>query len=110
MEDHFNAITDTKELERLLTRSHEQPVIVFKHSTTCPISAAAYDEMARVEQPVALVVVQSARDVSREVETQTGVEHESPQVLVLRNGKAVWNASHRKVKSDAVENAVRANA
>ncbi|HEX8843032.1 MAG TPA: bacillithiol system redox-active protein YtxJ [Pyrinomonadaceae bacterium] len=109
MENHFTQITDQQALEQLLERSHEAPVILFKHSTTCPISSAAYKQMSQVERPVAIVIVQSAREVSNEVEARTGLRHESPQTIVLRNGRAVWSASHFRIKSEAVEQAVRDN-
>lgn len=106
----FTPITDATALDELMMRSNDAPVILFKHSSTCPISAGAYREMSKVTEDVALLVVQRARDLSREVERRTGVRHESPQAIVLRNGQAVWNASHWDVTSDAVEKAVRANA
>ena len=81
-------------------------MVIFKHSTTCPISTAAYNEMEQFAGEVVLVEVQRARELSREIEKQTGIRHESPQVLVLENGKVVWNASHFKVKAQAVEEAV----
>ncbi len=106
MDQQFIPIADTESVQQLLARSHDTPVVVFKHSSTCPISAAAYDQMLKLAGPVALVVVQRARDVSREVEKQTGVRHESPQAIVLRNGQAVWSASHWNITSDAVERAL----
>ena len=90
--------------------SHERPVVLFKHSLTCPISSAAYQEMAGLGGDVSLIVVQSAREISREVEAQTGIRHESPQAIILRNGKAVWNVSHWRIKRSAVEEAVREHA
>jgi bacillithiol system protein YtxJ len=110
MDNHFVRITDTKAFEELLSRSKERPVVIFKHSTTCPISASAYQQMARFEGEVALVEIQRARELSREIEDRTGVAHESPQVIVLRNGQVVWNASHWKLKAEAVAEAVRENA
>ena len=107
MENHFVKITDTKSLEALADRSKERPVVIFKHSLTCPISAAAYDQMAEFDGEVALVEVQRAREVSREIENRLGVAHESPQVIVLSNGKVAWNASHFKITADAVAAAVR---
>jgi monothiol bacilliredoxin len=107
MKNHFATITDSKSLEELLTQSKERPVVLFKHSTTCPISASAYAEMARFDGEVALVDVQRARELSREIENKTGVAHESPQVIILRNGKVVWNDSHWNVKAEAVAEAVR---
>ena len=58
---------------------------------------------------VNLLEVQTARELSNEVAATTGVEHETPQVILLRNGKAVWNTSHYGVKAGAVSEALRAN-
>jgi bacillithiol system protein YtxJ len=63
--------------------------------------------MQEVKSPVSILVVQERRDLSREVAARTGVPHESPQALVLRNGEAVWSASHFEVTADAVEQALR---
>ncbi len=109
MGNHFMKLKDSKSFEELVSRSQESPVVVFKHSTTCPISAAAYEQMSHFDGEVALVDVQSAREVSREIEKKTGIPHESPQVLVLRSGKVILNASHWKVKADAVAEAIREN-
>lgn len=106
MDNHFIQVTDSGALEQLLARSHDEAVIVFKHSTTCPISSAAYREMSRLENDVAIVVVQQARDVSNEIAKRTGLHHESPQVIVLKNGEAVWSASHYDVTSEAVRRAL----
>jgi len=107
MENHFIKVTDIKAFEELADRSKERPVVIFKHSLTCPISAAAYDQMAEFAGEVALVEVQHARELSAEIENRLGVDHQSPQVIVLRNGQVVWNASHFKITADAVASAVR---
>ena len=109
-DSHFTPVNDTETLDHLLTRSHKEPVILFKHSTTCPISASAYRQMSQVDRDVSLVVVQRARNISNEIETRMGVRHESPQVVVVKNGEAVWTASHFDITSEAVERAVRENA
>ena len=83
--NHFQTVADAGALDTLFARSHEAPVLLFKHSNACPISAAAYEQMSRVKGDVSIVVVQQSRDLSREVATRTGVPHESPQVLVLRD-------------------------
>ncbi|HEV2707899.1 MAG TPA: bacillithiol system redox-active protein YtxJ [Pyrinomonadaceae bacterium] len=106
MENRFVPVADNQELEQLIARSHDAPVLLFKHSSTCPISATAYKEMTKLTREIALVVVQRSRDVSREIEARTGVRHESPQALVLRHGEAVWSASHWNVTADAVERAL----
>ena len=95
-------------LENLLTDSTKKPVIVFKHSNACSISARAYREMEKVDG-VNILEVQSARDVSHELANRTGVRHETPQVIILRDGKAVWNASHFDVTAAEVKRAVESN-
>lgn len=103
----FTSVGDERELEELFQLSHSRPVILFKHSSTCPISAAAYQQMSRYGGPVSLVVVQRERDLSRRIESLTGVRHESPQAIILRNGQAVWSASHWSVTADAVKDAMQ---
>lgn len=102
----FVRVTDTNAFQELAERSKSRPVVIFKHSTTCAISSAAYREMSDFDGEVALVEVQRARDLSREIERKTGIKHESPQVLVMRNGQVVWDASHFQIKSGAVSEAV----
>jgi bacillithiol system protein YtxJ len=104
----FQTIVETGALDSLLDNSRQRPIVVFKHSLACPISAAAYREMQKLDE-VVLVEVQNARQVSRELADRTGIRHESPQVIVFRNGKAVWNASHYEVKAHAVSKALEAN-
>ncbi len=110
METRFVTVGDAGALEELFARSHEAPVLVFKHSTTCPISAGAYRQMEQLGGEVALIVVQRAREASREVEARTGVRHESPQALLLRNGEVVWTASHWDVTAESVTSALREHA
>jgi len=107
MENHFKKITSKEQFDELMAHSNKQPVAIFKHSTTCPVSSSAYREMENLSGEVALVNVQSARDLSQEIGERTGIRHESPQVIIFRNGKPVWHASHWKVTAHAVEQAMR---
>lgn len=106
MNTQFVSVNDANALDQLVARSHQNPVVLFKHSTTCPISAAAHQQMSDLGGEVALVVVQTARDVSREVATRTGIRHETPQAIILRNGKSVWSASHWDVTAERVKSAM----
>ena len=110
MGESFFKIDNKETLDRLITDSKSKPVIIFKHSNACGISSAAYREMEKLDGQVNLLEVQSARDVSREVANLTGIPHETPQVIVLKDGKAVWNASHFDVKAGAVLKALESNA
>jgi bacillithiol system protein YtxJ len=109
MGNRFFEIDDRAALDSLLTDSKQKPVIVFKHSNACSISSRAYREMEKVQADVNILVVQLAREVSRELANLTGVRHETPQVIVLRDGKAVWNASHFDVQAGAVAEALESH-
>ncbi len=109
MGNSFFKIDNRETLDQLITDSKNKPVVIFKHSTACGISSAAYREMEKLEEPVNVLEVQSARDVSRELADLTGIRHETPQVIVFKDGKAVWNASHFDVKAGAVLKAVESH-
>jgi bacillithiol system protein YtxJ len=101
-------------LDDVVKRSFDGPVLLFKHSLTCGTSAHANDEvrafLAGAENtPICgLIVVQHARPVSNAVVERFGVRHESPQALLLRDGRVVWHASHWRLTARALEDAVAA--
>ncbi len=98
MKNVFNEINTVEKLEEVFAKSNEKPVLLFKHSTACPISANIHQEIQNVAtDKVNLVVVQTARDVSDEIATRTGIRHETPQAILLRDGRPVWNASHFRI-------------
>jgi bacillithiol system protein YtxJ len=109
MGNRFFKIDDRTTLQNLLDDSRQKPVIVFKHSNTCGVSSRAYREMEKVDERVNILEVQTAREISRELENLTGVRHETPQVIVLRDGKAVWNASHFEVTANGVTKALQSH-
>ena len=104
----FFRIDDRATLDNLISNSKQQAVIIFKHSNACPISSRAYREMEQLEG-VNLLEIQAAPEISREIEKLTGVRHESPQVILMRDGKAVWNASHFDVNAASVSKALESN-
>ena len=105
MKANFIEIHSNEELDELFQKSKEQPVVLFKHSVTCPISAGVYREVSDVDSDVYLIVVQYARSISNLIAEKTGVRHESPQAIVLKNEKPVYYASHYDVTAQDVEEA-----
>ncbi|MBI1760802.1 MAG: bacillithiol system redox-active protein YtxJ [Acidobacteria bacterium] len=109
----YQELTSLAGLTDLLQASHQQPVLFFKHSNACPISSRALGEFekylaseASASVQHALIVVQTAREVSDQLERVTGIQHESPQAILVRNGRAVWDESHLAIKSDRLLKAV----
>lgn len=98
------------ELEQARARSEEAPVVLFKHSALCSLSAMARQEMLQLtkpgDPPVYQLVVQESRPLSNTIESTYGIRHESPQVIVLYRGEPVFNASHRRVTAAAIRDVV----
>lgn len=107
MKARFTEINDLAELDALMEKSNEQPVVLFKHSTTCPISSGVYNEISRADADINLIVVQHSRPVSNAIAEKTGIRHESPQALVIKNGAVVYHASHYDVTAAEVEQNAR---
>lgn len=106
MKARFNEVNTIEELDSLIEKSNEQPVILFKHSTTCPISHGVHREVANADADINLIIVQTARSVSNHITEKTGVRHESPQAIVLKNGEVVYHASHYDITADDLENSL----
>ena len=105
-------LPDTAALEDAIAESRTRPVVIFKHSRTCGISCEAFDELhAHVAEAPAdasynVITVQSHRTVSDEAATRFGVRHATPQVILLRDGMPVWNASHFRITAEALKRAL----
>jgi bacillithiol system protein YtxJ len=102
----FVELSDVDSLDRFLAQSNGLPALVFKHSDSCGVSARAHGQMSQIERPVGLVIVQKARALSDEIAARTGVEHETPQVLILQDREVLWTASHGQIRAEAVEAAL----
>lgn len=103
----FINIDTIEKLDELFEKSKETPVILFKHSLTCPISTDAASQMSIIDEDVNLIVVQSARNISKEIENRTNIQHQSPQLIIIKDGKPVFNTSHYKITVDTVEGALK---
>ncbi len=108
METRFIPITQSTEWEAVRQRSEEGPILLFKHDPFCSISLRAYRELAGLGGDVTVLDVAESQPLSMDVASQTGVEHESPQVIVVRDGEAAWSASHFDITAPAVAAALAA--
>jgi monothiol bacilliredoxin len=103
-----NQITDRDDLEKALTSLR---FLLFKHSKVCPISARAFSRYGRFaaahpEIPTGWIDVIGQRPWSHFVAKETGIEHESPQAIFIRNSEAVWDASHRDITETSLGEAL----
>ena len=113
MHPALKPLSGLDDLDRALAATDERPLLLFKHSFTCGVSAEALDELVAhlnegpLDASYAMVTVQTHREVSNAVARKLGVRHESPQALLIRGGQVVWSASHFRVTAAAVEAALQ---
>lgn len=106
----FLPLTNHDAFQAVLTETG--PLVVFKHSPTCGISAQAHEELTEwlrdtpAPVPVHVVHVQEHRDVSNEIAAHFGIRHESPQVFVLEAGTVRWHGSHFHVNARELQGAL----
>lgn len=105
------------DLDLLIAESMTRPVLLLKHSYSCGTSAQALDELIehldhRGAEHVrfALVTVQSHRQVSNDAARRLGIRHETPQALLIRDGKVLWHASHFRVTASSIASAIATHA
>ena len=105
-------LTTLDDLDAAMAVSSTQPILIYKHSLTCGTSGVAYEEVvdlvegSMVPGSAYIVKVQTGRAVSNAIEDRTGIRHESPQVLLILEGRVVWHASHFRVTARAISAAL----
>lgn len=106
---NWNTINNELQVEEIKQKSFERPVLVFKHSTSCSISAASLGRMERAWdsekakdiEPFYLDLIRF-RSISNKIAQDFNVEHESPQVLLIQNGECTYDASHFEIRFDEI--------
>lgn len=102
----FKILKTVEDFDAVVSQSETKPVVVFKHSSACSLSARAFSNLASLDQstdpPVFQITVQESRALSNHIEATLGIRHESPQVIIFRDGKPVFNTSHTRVTAENV--------
>jgi len=102
-------LTSTDELDELVSRSIKRPQLIFKNSTSCGISSMALRSFeARYElnpdqADLHMLHIQYNRPLSNEIAQRFKVRHESPQLLIIKNGNVVGAASHGAISEVSIE-------
>jgi bacillithiol system protein YtxJ len=109
----LHPLSHIDELDDAIAESRERPVLLFKHSRTCGVSCEALDELhAHAEEfkgsaVYKVITVQSHRQLSNEAAARLGIRHETPQAILLRDGRPVWTASHFKITKDKLDDVMQ---
>lgn len=108
------SLKDSKQLDEIIAESKNAPVLIYKHSTRCNISRAAFDRLERKWDASAIGNVKryfldliSCRDISNKIAEMFQVEHHSPQILVISDGRSVLDLSHYDIDFDEIKSAFK---
>lgn len=104
----WKKIESQKDLDAAIEKSSQQKVLIFKHSTRCFISKTVLRSFEKQMQEsdknfgYYFLDLLAYRSISNEIESRFDVVHQSPQLIVLENGKAIYNASHQNIDLDKI--------
>jgi len=106
-------LTNVSQLAEIKEQSKVKPQLIFKHSTRCSISGVAKSRLERNNPPenvdfYFLDLIKN-RDISNKIAEEFSVFHESPQVLLIKNGECVYDESHSGISMDEIEEQAIAN-
>jgi bacillithiol system protein YtxJ len=109
---NWNILNDYNQVENLVEASHLKPQVIFKHSTRCSISVMAKSRLERSEFPEQIqfhyLDLLQYRDISNKIAEQFDVHHQSPQILLIKNGECIFEETHSAISMDEiVEQAMR---
>jgi len=107
---NWTELNSERQVEEIKRESKSQPVLIFKHSTKCSISNAALSRLERNWKADEVAPVKtyyldllSHRNISQTVAESFDVQHESPQVLILKDGNLVYVRSHFAIAYDEIQ-------
>ena len=108
MHERWKKLESLSQLDEVIAQSHATPQIIFKHSTRCIISKMVLSQfeenMAAIPEQANLLFLDllNHRDISNAIAMQLGVHHESPQVVVIKNGQAAFHESHHSIDATTI--------
>jgi bacillithiol system protein YtxJ len=104
---NWHPINTVEQLEQIKSASFVKPQVIFKHSTTCSISRMALDRFERAETPENVdfhyLDLLNYRAISNEIASFFQVHHESPQVILIKDGECIYDESHYGIMMDELK-------
>ena len=110
----WNELTRIETLDDITELSKTQAVVIFKHSTRCSISKmvlSQFEENFELKGEVKLYFLNLLlyREISNQIASRFNVHHQSPQMILIKKGIAVYNASHEEIKAEKLMNLLADN-
>jgi bacillithiol system protein YtxJ len=112
---HYHDLNSSEGIEFIKQASHNEAlkgIAILKHSTRCSISFSAWNKLQRQWQwtdeqlPIYYLDLLSHRDVSNQIAEDFKVEHQSPQILIIKNGQCIYHTSHNGILASEIEEVI----
>ena len=106
--DFWNQLTEEGQIDQILEQSKNQPQLIYKHSARCSVCWFSKSELENAADEIGsqadmnFVDVINSRNVSNKLAEVLGIKHESPQVILIKDGEAIWHDSHGSIKGAKV--------
>lgn len=109
---NWTDLNEESQIDAIVEESKQQPVVIYKHSTTCSISAMAKNRLERSEAPEGskfyYLDLLSYRNVSNMVADVFNEKHESPQILIIKDGMCTYEESHNGINMEEIAEQLKA--
>lgn len=108
---NWEILNDVDQLGTIIFNSNEKPAVIFKHSTRCSISRMAlkqFENEFKLENEITpyFLDLLNHRDISNEIANRFNVEHQSPQILLIKDGQSVYDASHSDIDAEELRSKI----
>ncbi len=106
--DNWRNLDSIEDIDKIIKESNNKAQIIFKHSTTCGISASAHDKLESDFEQINgkadfhYLDLLKNRSVSNAIAEKTGVLHQSPQIIVIKGGKVEYTVTHLAIDAKKI--------
>lgn len=99
-------LDEEEQIEKIIERSQNTPQVIFKHSTRCSVSSMAKNRLDKNDNPEGIdfyyLDLIKHRNLSNKIAEDFKVQHQSPQILIIRDGKCTYTESHSAIMMDEI--------
>jgi bacillithiol system protein YtxJ len=104
------SLTTLQQLDDIRQRSFQRPQVIFKHSTHCSVSSMVLNRLKRSDMPDNIdfyyLDLIAHKDISNKIAKDFEVQHQSPQILLIKEGEAVYDESHMGISMEEITDRV----
>lgn len=103
---NWKEISGVADIESIITASYHKPQVIFKHSTRCSISSVVKQRLERAPEKGTIdfyyLDLIQYRDISNLIAERFSIYHESPQILLVKNGECIFDESHNAIHPEDI--------